>query len=164
MAVGNLISGSSAFPKSCFNLWKFSIHILLKPCLENFELYFASLWDECNFVVVWTFFGFAFLWDWNESWPFQFCSHCWVFQICWHIESSTLTAYSFRICSSLFSLSSFTDNSLTQFFDCTLNFDLWTSPSQQSWLHINCTVTVLYGTVFYRNLDSLHREHTFSKC
>ena len=41
--VGNLISGSSAFSKSSLNIWKFSIHILLKPCLENFEHYFASV-------------------------------------------------------------------------------------------------------------------------
>ena len=41
--VGDLISGSSAFSKSSLNIWKFSVHILLKPCLENFEHYFASL-------------------------------------------------------------------------------------------------------------------------
>ena len=41
--VGNLISGSSAFSKSNLNIWKFTIHILLKPGLENFELYFASV-------------------------------------------------------------------------------------------------------------------------
>ena len=43
MDVGDLISGSSAFSKSSLNIWKFSVHILLKPCLENFEHYFASL-------------------------------------------------------------------------------------------------------------------------
>ena len=43
MDVGNLISGSSAFSKSSFNIWKFSDHILLKPSLENFEHYFASV-------------------------------------------------------------------------------------------------------------------------
>ena len=69
MDVGNLISGSSAFSKSSLNIWKFSVHILLKPCLENFEHYFASAWDECNCAVVWAFFGIAFLWDWNEIWP-----------------------------------------------------------------------------------------------
>ena len=40
--VGNLISGSSAFSKSSLNIWKFSIHVLLRPNLENFEHYFAS--------------------------------------------------------------------------------------------------------------------------
>ena len=68
--VGNLISGSSAFSKSSLNLWKFMVHILLKPVLENFQHYFASVWDEYSRVVVWTFFVIAFLWDWNESWPF----------------------------------------------------------------------------------------------
>ena len=43
MDVGNLISGSSAFSKSGFNICKFSVHILLKPGLENFEHYFASV-------------------------------------------------------------------------------------------------------------------------
>ena len=49
---------------------------------------------DCNCVVLWAFFGIAFLWDWNEKWPFQSCGHCWVFQICWHIEGSTFTASS----------------------------------------------------------------------
>ena len=66
---GNLISGSSVFSKSSLNIWKFSVHVLLKPGLENFEHYFANVWDECNCVVVWAFFGTAFLWDWNENWP-----------------------------------------------------------------------------------------------
>ena len=43
MGVGNLISGSSAFSKSSLNPWKFMVHILLKPGLENFEHYFASV-------------------------------------------------------------------------------------------------------------------------
>ena len=67
MDVGNLISGSSAFSKSSLNIWEFSVHMLLKPCFENFKHYFASVWDECNSVVVWTFFGIAFLWDWYEN-------------------------------------------------------------------------------------------------
>ena len=50
--VGNLISGSSAFSKSSLNICKFSVHILLKSRLENFEHYFASVGDEFNFVVV----------------------------------------------------------------------------------------------------------------
>ena len=43
MDVDNLISGSSAFSKSILNIWKFTVHVLLKPGLENFEHYFASL-------------------------------------------------------------------------------------------------------------------------
>ena len=68
--VGNLISGSSAFSKSSSNTWKFTVHVLLKPGLENFEHYFTSVWDECNCAVVWAFFGIAFLRDWNENWRF----------------------------------------------------------------------------------------------
>ena len=43
MNIGDLISGSPAFSKSSLNIWKFSVHILLKPCLENFEHYFTSV-------------------------------------------------------------------------------------------------------------------------
>ena len=41
--VGNLISGSSAFPKTSLNIWKFTVHVLLKPGLKNFEHYFTSV-------------------------------------------------------------------------------------------------------------------------
>ena len=68
--VGNLVSGSSAFSKTSLNNWKFTVHVLLKPGLENFKHYFTSVWDECNCEVVWAFFGIAFLWNWNENWPF----------------------------------------------------------------------------------------------
>ena len=43
--VGNLISGPFPFSKSSLNIWKFTVHILLKPGLENFEHYFASMWS-----------------------------------------------------------------------------------------------------------------------
>ena len=43
MDVGNLISGSSAFSKSSLNIWKLAVHVLLKPGLENFEHYIASV-------------------------------------------------------------------------------------------------------------------------
>ena len=55
--VGNLISGSSAFSKTSLNIWKFMVHVLLKPGLQNFEHYFTSMWNECNSVVVWAFFA-----------------------------------------------------------------------------------------------------------
>ena len=67
---GNLLPGSSAFSKSSLNIWKSLVHILLKLGLENFEYYFSSMWSECNCAVVWTFFGIALLWDWNENWSF----------------------------------------------------------------------------------------------
>ena len=69
--VDNLISGSSAFSKSSLNIWKFTVHILLKPGLENFDHYFASMWDECNYAVVWTFFGSASL---GLEWKLTFSS------------------------------------------------------------------------------------------
>ena len=70
MDVGNLIPGSSAISKSSLNIWNFMVHVLLKPDLKNFEHCFTSMWDECSCVVVWAFFGIAFLWDWNENWLF----------------------------------------------------------------------------------------------
>ena len=70
MDVGNLISDSLAFSKTSLNMWKFMVHVLLKPGLEDFEHYFASMWDACNFAVVSAFFGITFLWDWNENCSF----------------------------------------------------------------------------------------------
>ena len=67
--VGNLISGSSNFSKSSLNIWKFLVQVLLKPSLDNFEHYFASMWNERNCAVFWIFFDIA-LRDWNENWSF----------------------------------------------------------------------------------------------
>ena len=69
-------SSFSAFSKSNLNICKFSVHVLLKPSLENFEHCFACMWDECNCVVVWTLFGISFLWDWNENGPFPAYLYC----------------------------------------------------------------------------------------
>ena len=63
---GNLISGSSSFSKPCLYIWNFSVHVLLKPSLKDFEYNLTSMWDDCNCVVVWVFFGTAFL--------FHYCS------------------------------------------------------------------------------------------
>ena len=63
--VGKFISGCSVFSKSSLHIWKFLVHILLKLSLEDFEYYFASIWNVCHWVVVWAFFGIASLWDWN---------------------------------------------------------------------------------------------------
>ena len=49
---GKLISGSAAFSKMSMNIWKFTVHILLKPGLDNIEHYFRSMLDECNCAVV----------------------------------------------------------------------------------------------------------------
>ena len=106
--VGNLTSVSPACSKTSLNIWKFLIYILLKPGLKNLDHYFASVWDECNCVVLtehsslinwtknWTFFGIVFGIGMRTN-LFQSRGHCWVFQICWQIECSTLTASSFRI-------------------------------------------------------------------
>ena len=95
--VRNLMSGSSAFSKPSLYIWNFSIHVLLKPSQIDSKHYLTSRWNECNCVVVWTFFGTALLWVWNKNWPFQSCGHCCVFQVCWNIECNTFTAPSFRI-------------------------------------------------------------------
>ena len=61
--IGNLIFGSSAFSKSSLYIWKFSVHVPLKPNLEDFEHYLASMWNDHNFMAVWTILGIALLWD-----------------------------------------------------------------------------------------------------
>ena len=61
--VGNLFSGSSAFSESSVSICKFTVHVLLKSGLENFEHYFASVWDECSCAIFWSFLGIAFLWE-----------------------------------------------------------------------------------------------------
>ena len=68
MNVGNLNSGSSAFSKPSLDIWKLSVNVMLKPSLKDFEHTLASMWNECNCTAVWTFFGIALLWDWNENW------------------------------------------------------------------------------------------------
>ena len=65
--VGNLISGSPAFSKFSLYIWEFFVHILLKPSMKDFEYYFVSMLNDCNCVVVQTFFGIALLWDRNEN-------------------------------------------------------------------------------------------------
>ena len=107
MDVGNLVPGFSAFSKSSLNIWNFMVHVLLKPDLENFEHYFASVQDEYNCTVVWAFFGIAILWDGMKTDLFQSCGHCWVFQTCWHIECSVFTASTFRIWNSSTGIPSF---------------------------------------------------------
>ena len=110
MDVGNLIPGSPAFSKSSLNSWKFSVHVLLKPGLENFEHYFASMWNECNCAVIWIFLALPFfgIGIKTDLWPVfsQSCGHCGVFQICWYIKCSTLTVSSFRIWNSSTGISS----------------------------------------------------------
>ena len=67
MNVGNLISGSSAFPKSSLFIWNFLVQVLLKPNLKDFEHYLASMGNECNYIVVGRFLGTALLWDLSQK-------------------------------------------------------------------------------------------------
>ena len=66
MDVGNLISGSS----NQFVHLEVLSSCTVKLSLKDFEHYLASKWDEHNCMIGWTFFGIAFLLDWNENWPF----------------------------------------------------------------------------------------------
>ena len=95
--VGNLICRSPAFSKSSLYIWNFLVHVMLKPGLENVEHYFDSVWDECNYVVVWTFLALPFFETGIKSSLSQSYGYCWVFQIFWHIECSTLIASCFKI-------------------------------------------------------------------
>ena len=84
MDAGSLISGSSAFSKSNLYIWKFLVHILLKPSLKDFEHYLASMWNECSCAVVWTLFGLVFWGDRNENWRFP---------VLWPLSFPDLLAY-----------------------------------------------------------------------
>ena len=97
--VDNWISGSSAFSKSSLSIWKFLVHILLKPSLKDFENYHVSMWNDCNCAIVWIFFDIAVFGNGMKIDIFQSCGHCSVFQICWHIEYSSFTASSFILTS-----------------------------------------------------------------
>ena len=97
MDVGNLISGSSAFSNSSLNIWKFTVHIRLKPGLENFVHYFARVWDECNCAVVEHSLALPLFGSGMKTDLFQSCGQSWIFQVCWHIECNTYTASSFRL-------------------------------------------------------------------
>ena len=70
MDIGNLISGSSGFSKSRLNIWEFLVHILLKPSLENFEHYFASMWNGVQLCGSLNILWLCLSWDWDENWPF----------------------------------------------------------------------------------------------
>ena len=68
--VGNLISGSSAFSKPSLDTWKFLIHKMLKPCMQDFKHDLTGIRDECKCPVVWAFFSTTFLGNWDEDCPF----------------------------------------------------------------------------------------------
>ena len=82
--IGNLIPGSSAFYKPSLYIWKFSVHVLLKPILKDFEHNLASIWNEHICTVVRMSFGIALIWGQNENCPFPVPWPLWVFQICFN--------------------------------------------------------------------------------
>ena len=82
-------------------IWKFAIHVLLKPCLENFGHYSVSLLDLCSCMAVWSFLALPFFGIEMKTELFQSCGHGWVFQTCWHIDWDTLIALPFRTWNSL---------------------------------------------------------------
>ena len=143
---GNLISGSSAFTKLSLSIWKFSVHVLLKPSLKDFKHDRASRWNECNCVVGWTCFGIALLWDWNETDLFESGGYCWVFQIFWHLDCSTLTALSLRVLNCSARIPS---PSLALFVQCFL---------RPSWLHTPGYLTL---GEWSHNCDFLGHEDIF---
>ena len=70
MNAGSLISGSFAFSKPSLYIWKFSIHVLLKPTLKDFEHKLTSMESEHSCPVAQTFFSTDLLWNWDEDLPF----------------------------------------------------------------------------------------------
>ena len=67
--IGNLISGSLPFLNPTWTSGSFQF-MYCWSLAWKFWAFFASMWHKCNCVVVWTFFGINFLWDWSENWPF----------------------------------------------------------------------------------------------
>ena len=110
--VGNLISGSFAFPKSSLNIWNFTVHIVLQPVLKDFEHYFASVWVECNSVVVWAFFGIAFIWGWNKNWCFP------VLWLLLHWHTAEISYSILQFCNSSFAISSFSGKTYSNLCFC----------------------------------------------
>ena len=74
--VGNLISGSSAFSKPSLYICKFSVHVMLKSSLKDFEYNLTGMQNESNFTVVCTLFGTAFFVIGMKIHLFQSCGHC----------------------------------------------------------------------------------------
>ena len=95
--VGNSISGSSASSKLSWCIWKFSVHVWLKPNLKDFEQNFANQWNEHNCTVVWAFLALSFFGLRMKTAFIVLCLLLSFPQICWHIECSTLTASFFRV-------------------------------------------------------------------
>ena len=90
--VSNLIFAFSAFSKSSLYIWKFSVHILLKPSSKDFEHYLVACELSTPVQQFQHSLALPFFAAGMKTEVFQSCGHCWVYQICWHIEYNTLTA------------------------------------------------------------------------
>ena len=84
--IGNWISSSSSFSKLNLDIWKFLVRIMLnQPSMQDFKHDLTSMGDECNYLMVNTFFSTTLRGNWDEELGtdlFQSCGHFWVFQIC----------------------------------------------------------------------------------
>ena len=65
--VGNLISGSSAFSKSSLDIWKFLVHLMLKSSIQSFKHDLTDMGDDCNCLMVSTFFSTTLLGNWDKD-------------------------------------------------------------------------------------------------
>ena len=65
--VGNLISSSSALSKPSLDIWNLLVHIMLKTSMQGLKYNLTSMWDECNFLMVRTFFSTTLLGKWDED-------------------------------------------------------------------------------------------------
>ena len=65
--VGNLISGSSSFSKPSLDIWKFLVHVMLKPSMQDFKHDLTGMGDGCNYLMVSTFFSTTLLGIWDED-------------------------------------------------------------------------------------------------
>ena len=82
MDIRSMISGSSAFLKSSLYICRFSVHVLLKSSLKDFEHYLASMWNEHSCTKYEHSLGLPFLGIGMKTDLSQSCGHCWVFKIC----------------------------------------------------------------------------------
>ena len=83
--VGNLICSSSSFSEPTLDIWKFLVPIMLKPSMQDFKHDLTSMGDECNYLMVNTFFSTTLRGNQDEESGtdlFQSCGHFWVFQVC----------------------------------------------------------------------------------
>ena len=130
---GSIISGSSSFSKSSLDIWKFLVHIMLKPSMQDFKCELNSMGDGCKCPVVSTFFRLPCLGIGMRIELVQSCGHCLVFQICWHIECSTLMASSLRVLNSSTGILSHTLALLTAVL-CKAHLTLLSRLSGSGWL------------------------------